>query len=242
MSIIQTLGVRLSPDISVMQNLISYLRNKQLMLVLDNFEHVAEARIVVDEMLAAAPGLKVLITSRVVLHLYGEYEFHVPPLDVPDVGIEIAAEKIAQYGAIQLFVERARAIMPDFALTAANAASIAQICAMVDGLPLALELAAARVKILSPDVLLQRLSGSLLGMLTGGAMNLPGRQRALRNTIDWSYNLLSPVEQEWFPRLGVFVGGWSLEAAEAMMQSVEADQNTLLSPILRCHASAIGRQ
>ena len=227
MSIIQTLNVRLLPDISVMQNLISYLRKKQLLLVLDNFEHLADARTVVDEMLAAAPGLKVLITSRVVLHLYGEYEFHVPPLDVPDVGIEIAAEKIAQYGAIQLFVERARAIMPDFTLTAANAASIAQICDMVDGLPLALELAAARVKLLSPDVLLQRLSGSLLGMLTGGAMNLPGRQRALRNTIDWSYNLLSPVEQEWFPRLGVFVGGWSLEAAEAMMQSVEAVQNTV---------------
>ncbi|MGZ6364660.1 MAG: ATP-binding protein [Ktedonobacteraceae bacterium] len=227
MSIIQTLNVRLLPDVSVMQNLISYLRKKQLLLVLDNFEHLAEARTVVDEMLAAAPGLKVLITSRVVLHLYGEYEFHVPPLDVPDVGIEIAAEKIAQYGAIQLFVERARAIMPDFTLTAANAASIAQICGMVDGLPLALELAAARVKLLSPDVLLQRLSGSLLGILTGGAMNLPGRQRALRNTIDWSYNLLSPVEQEWFPRLGVFVGGWSLEAAEAMIQSLEADQNTV---------------
>ncbi|HYX48449.1 MAG TPA: hypothetical protein VE843_01810, partial [Ktedonobacteraceae bacterium] len=96
----------------------------------------------------------------------------------------------------------------------------------VDGLPLALELAAARVKLLSPDVLLQRLSESLLGMLTGGAMNLPGRQQTLRNTIDWSYNLLSPLEQEWFPRLGVFIGGWSLEAAEAMMQSIEADQNT----------------
>lgn len=117
------------------------------------------------------------------------------------MGIEIAAEKCVQYGAIQLFVERARAIMPDFTLTSANAATIAQICAMVDGLPLALELAAARVKLLSPDVLLQRLSGSLLGILTGGAVNLPSRQRALRNTIDWSYNLLSPVEKEWFPRL-----------------------------------------
>lgn len=227
MSIIQTLNVRLLPDISVMQNLISYLRKKQLLLVLDNFEHLTEARTVVDEMLATVPGLKVLITSRVVLHLYGEYEFHVPPLDIPDVGIEIAAEKCVQYGAIQLFVERARSIMPDFTLTSANAATIAQICAMVDGLPLALELAAARVKLLSPDVLLQRLSGSLLGILTGGAVNLPSRQRALRNTIDWSYNLLSPVEKEWFPRLGVFVGGWSLEAAEAIIQSVEADKNTV---------------
>ncbi len=227
MSIIQTLNVRLSPDISVMQNLISYLRKKQLMLVLDNFEHVGEARIVVDEMLAAAPGLKVLVTSRVVLHLYGEYEFLVPPLDVPDVGIEIETEKLSQYGAIQLFVERAHAIISDFTLTSANASSIAQICARVDGLPLALELAAARVKLLPPDLLLKMLSETLLGMLTGGAMNLPNRQQTLRNTIDWSYKLLSPVEQDWFPRLGVFVGGWSLEAAEAMIQNVAADQNAI---------------
>ena len=227
MSIIQSLNIRLSPDISVMQNLISYLQKKQLLLVLDNFEHLGEARIVVDEMLTAAPGLKVMVTSRKVLHLYGEYEFHVPPLDVPDVGIEIKTEKLAQYGAIQLFVERARAIMYDFTLTSENATTIAQICARVDGLPLALELAAARVKLLSPEKLLKRLSESLLGMLTGGAINLPNRQQTLRNTIDWSYKLLSPVEQEWFPRLGVFVGSWSLEAAEAMIQSVEADQNTL---------------
>ena len=227
MSIIQTLNIRLSPDISGMQNLISYLRKKQLMLVIDNFEHIGEARIVVDEMLAAAPGLKVLVTSRVVLRLYGEYEFHVPPLDVPDMGFEIKTEKLSQYGAIQLFVERAHAIIPDFILTTANAFSIAQICARVDGLPLALELAAARVKLLPPDVLLQMLSETLLGMLTGGAMNLPSRQQTLRNTLDWSYNLLSSVEQNWFSRLGVFVGGWSLEAAEAMIQSVEADQNTI---------------
>jgi predicted ATPase len=227
MSIIQTLNVRLMPEISVMQNLISYLRNKQLMLVLDNFEHLGEARTVVDEMLAEAPGLKVMVTSRVVLHLYGEYEFHVPPLDVPDVGIEVKTERLAQYGAIQLFVERAHAIMFGFTLTSENASSIAQICARVDGLPLALELAAARIKLLPPDVLLKRLSKTLLGVLTEGAINLPNRQQTLRNTIDWSYNLLSPFEQEWFPRLGVFVGGWSLEAAEAMIQSIEADQNTI---------------
>ncbi len=227
LSIIQTLNVRHSPDFSVLQNLISYLRNKQLMLVLDNFEHLGEARTVVDEMLAAAPGLKVMVTSRIVLHLYGEYEFHVPPLDVPDVGIEVETERLAQYGAIQLFVERAHAIMFGFTLTSENASSIAQICARVDGLPLALELAAARIKLLPPDVLLKRLSKTLLGVLTEGAINLPNRQQTLRNTIDWSYNLLSPFEQEWFPRLGVFVGGWSLEAAEAMIQSIEADQNTI---------------
>jgi predicted ATPase len=163
-----------------------------------------------------------------VLHLYGEHEFNVPPLDVPDPGIEIKTVELAQYGAIQLFVERAQAVMPDFTLSPENVSCIAQICARVDGLPLALELAAARIKLLSPELLLKRLSEARLDLLTGGARNLPNRQQTLRNTIEWSYNLLSPIEQIWFPRLGVFNGGWSLEAAEAMMQSVEADQNGAL--------------
>ena len=223
MSIIQALNMKLTTDIPLMQNLTSYLRNKQLLLVLDNFEHVGEAAVVVDEMLAAAPGLKVLVTSRVVLHLYGEHEFSVPPLDVPDARIEIKMEELAQYGAIQLFVERAQAVMSEFTLTPESASCIVQICARVDGLPLALELAAARVKLLPPALLLKRLSETRLDVLTGGARNLPNRQQTLRNTIDWSYNLLSPVEQTWFPRLGVFSGGWSLEAAEAMMQSMAAD-------------------
>jgi predicted ATPase len=228
MSIIEALNIKLTPVVPLMQNLTSYLRNKQLLLVLDNFEHLGEAAAVVDEILAAAPGLKVLVTSRAVLHLYGEYEFSVPPLDVPDPGIEIKTVELAQYGAIQLFVERAQAVMPDFTLTPENVPCIAQICARVDGLPLALELAAARIKLLSPELLLKRLSEARLDLLTGGARNLPNRQQTLRNTIDWSYNLLSPIEQIWFPRLGVFNGGWSLEAAEAMMQSVEADQNGAL--------------
>jgi predicted ATPase len=224
-SIIQALNMKLTPGVPPMQNLISYLRDKYLMLVLDNFEHVGEAGSVVDEMLATAPGLKVLVTSRAVLHLYGEHEFHVPPLDIPDVGIEMKTEALAQYGAIQLFIERAQAVMPDFTLTPENAPCIAQICARVDGLPLALELAAARVKLLPPDLLLKRLTEARLDVLIGGARNLPNRQQTLRNTIDWSYNLLSPIEQAWFPRLGVFIGGWSLEAAEAMTQSISAVQN-----------------
>src|SRR5436305_9369190 len=118
------------------QSLVTYLRNKQLLLVLNNFERVGEAMSVVDEMLAAAPGLKVLVTSRVVLHLYGEHGFSVPPLDVPDPSIALETTELLHYGAIQLFVERAQAVMPDFALTAENAAVIVQICAMVDGLPL----------------------------------------------------------------------------------------------------------
>lgn len=223
MSIIQALNMKLTTGIPLMQNLTAYLRNKQLLLVLDNFEHVGEATVVMDEMLAAAPGLKVLVTSRAVLHLYGEHEFNVPPLDVPDAGIDIKLVELVQYSAIQLFVERAQAVLPAFTLMPENASCIVEICARVDGLPLALELAAARVKLLTPDLLLKRLSETRLDVLTGGARNLPNRQQTLRNTIDWSYNLLSPLEQMWFTHLGVFSGGWSLEAAEEMMQSMEAD-------------------
>jgi predicted ATPase/transcriptional regulator with XRE-family HTH domain len=224
MSIIQALNMKPGPRSSPIQSLTTYLRDKQMLLVLDNFEQVKDAAAAVGELLAAAPGLKVLVTSRKMLHLYGEHKFSVPPLDVPDPNVIPGMEDLLQYGAIQLFVERAQAIAPDFALTAENAASIMQICAKVDGLPLALELAAARVKVLPPALLLERLSAARLPMLTGGARNLPARQQTLRNTINWSYNLLSPGEETTFARLGVFTGGWSLEAAASMMQAVEADQ------------------
>ncbi len=222
MQALSILSIRPASGLPGIQRLTTYLRDKQLLLVLDNFEQVREAAPVVEELLAAAPGLKVLVTSRVVLHLYGESEFSVPPLDVPDPGAALDMTQLACYGSIQLFVERARAVALDFALTADNAAIIAQICARVDGLPLALELAAARVKLLPPALLLQRLSAASLSMLTGGARNLPGRQQTLRNTVTWSYDLLSPSGQAWFARLGVFSGGWSLEAADAMMQAVAA--------------------
>jgi predicted ATPase len=223
-SIIQALNMKSSPSLSPLQSLITYLRNKHVLLVLDNFEQIDEATTTVNELLAAVPGLKVLVTSRSVLHLYGEHEFSVPPLDLPGPGIVLEATKLLHYSSIQLFVERAQAVQPDFAFTDENAAVIAQICARVDGLPLSLELAAARVKVLPPALLLERLSHARLPMLTTGARNLPSRQQTLRNTITWSYDLLSPVEQAWFRRLGVFTGGWSLEAAEAMMQAITVDQ------------------
>src|SRR6266700_2109177 len=223
MSIMQALNIQSTPGLSPLQSLLTYLKNRQLLLVLDNFEQVGEATPVVDDMLAAVPGLKVLVTSRAVLRLSGEHTFSVPPLDVPDPYNAPEKRELSHYGAVQLFLERAQAIEPDFALTAENAAVIAQICARVDGLPLALELAAARVKVLPPALLLERLSKARLPVLTRGAINLPSRQKTLRNTITWSYDLLSRAEQAWFRRLGVFSRSWSLDAAEAMMQGGAED-------------------
>jgi predicted ATPase len=230
MSIIQTLHIQSTPGLSPLQSLIAYLRPKQMLLVLDNFEQVAEAGSAIDEMLAAAPALKILITSRVVLHLYGEREFSVPPLDLPHPDSVLEPAELEQYGAIQLFVERAQATIPDFVLTSENASTIARICARVDGLPLALELAAARIKVLTPEQLLERLSRARLSILTGGARNLPDRQQTLRDTINWSYTLLSPTEQIWFRRLAIFTGSWSLEAAEAMIQSFSTDEKPWSGP------------
>ncbi len=227
MSIIQALNMKPTSGLSLVQSLCTYLRNKNILLVLDNFEQVGAATNVVDEMLAAAPGLKVLATSRSVLHLYGESVLAIPPLDMPAADIDLDATELLHYEAIQLFVERTQAAMPSFAFTQENKDIIVQICAKVDGLPLALELAAARVRVLSPALLLRRLSNARLAILTGGAKNLPGRQQTLRNTIAWSYDLLSPDEQVWFPRLGIFSGSWSLEAAEAMMQQGAAGQASL---------------
>lgn len=218
MSIIQALDIKLTPGASALQSLCRYLRNKHLLLVLDNFEQVGAAANVVDELLSNASDLKVLVTSRSTLHIYGEHVLGIPPLDVPSPNVTLKTTELVCYEAIQLFVERTQAVTHDFVVTDENKAIIVQICAKVDGLPLALELAAARVRVLSPGLLLEKLSNAPLSILTGGAKNLPGRQQTLRNTIVWSYDLLSSNEQRWFPRLGIFSGGWSLEAAEAMMQ------------------------
>src|SRR3989440_4928130 len=223
MSIMEALNLQSTPGFPPLQSLITYLKRRQLLLVLDNFEQVGEATSVVAELLAAVPGLKVLATSRAVLRLSGEHKLSVPPLDVPNPFNVQEMEEISHSAAVQLFVERAQAMEPDFALTPENAVVIAQICARVDGLPLALELAAARIKVLPPRLLLERLIQARLPVLTRGARNLPNRQQTLRDTITWSYDLLSPAEQSWFRRMGIFAGGWSLEAAEAMMQGEIAD-------------------
>ncbi len=195
--------------------LLAYLRTKDMLLVLDNFEHLLAAAPLVSELLAACPDLAVLATSRAPLHVHGERQFPVPPLQLPDLAQLPDVARLTQYAAVALFVARAQAVQPAFYMTAVTGPTVATICARLNGLPLAIELAAARVKLFPPQALLARL-GSRLKLLTGGARDLPERQQTIRSSIDWSYQLLDEDEQRLFARLGVFVGGWTLEAAEAV--------------------------
>jgi predicted ATPase/class 3 adenylate cyclase len=189
------------------------LKSKQLLLVLDNFEQVAAAALMIAELLATCPSLKIVVTSRVALHVRAEREFAVPPLALPDLKRLPDLATLAQYEAVALFIERAQAVKADFQLTHATAPAIAQICARLDGLPLAIELAAARAKYSTPPLLLARLEQGL-SVLSGGARDLPARQQTLRAAMAWSYELLSPQEQQLFRRLAVFVDGWDWQAAE----------------------------
>jgi predicted ATPase len=197
------------------EDLVSYLSARRLVLAVDNFEQVIGAATLLAELLAAAAGLVLLVTSRTVLRLRGEHEFPVPPLPVPDISAAPDPAGLLRYASVGLFVERAHAADPDFKLTAENAAAVAEICRRLDGLPLAIELAAARVRLLPPNAL-QSLLGQRFSLLTGGARDSPERQRTLRNTLDWSFGLLSAREQTLYARLGVFAGPFSLPAAEAV--------------------------
>ena len=214
-TIAQVLEIRERGSRSMLEHLRYALRSKQLVLLLDNFEQVVAAAPVVAELLAAAPGLKVLVTSRIRLHLRGEREYAVAPLTVPDLNQELSIDQIARFSAVELFVARARDVHHTFALTEVNAPTVAEICTRLDGLPLAIELAAARSKVFPPQALLARL-GSQLAFLTGGPRDAPARQQTIRNTLDWSYQLLDEGEQRLLQRLGVFVGGCTLEAAAAV--------------------------
>jgi predicted ATPase/DNA-binding CsgD family transcriptional regulator len=207
------LGVREQASQPLLESLKDSLREKQLLLVLDNFEQILSAAPVVVALLLVAPAVKVVVTSRAPLHLSGEHEVVVPPLPLPDLRDLPPLDRLAQAEAIRLFVERAQAVKSDFALSKENAAAIVAICHQVDGLPLAIELAAGRVKLLPPQALLPRLKDRL-GLLVGGARDLPARQQTLRATITWSYDLLDQHEQALFRRLAVFVGGCTLQAAE----------------------------
>jgi predicted ATPase/class 3 adenylate cyclase len=224
-TIAQTLGVREAPNRALLESLKDYLRDRHLLLVLDNFEQVLGAAPLVAELLAACPRLKVLVTSRAALHVYGEHDVTVPPLTLPPRELRDAGRgmkdgsglvsRLSQYEAVRLFIERAQAARSDFAVTNENAPAVAEICHRVDGLPLAIELAAARVRSLPPQAMLARLEHRL-PLLTGGPRDRPARHQTLRAAIAWSHDLLSADEQALFRRLAVFVGGCSLEAAEAV--------------------------
>jgi predicted ATPase/class 3 adenylate cyclase/Tfp pilus assembly protein PilF len=215
------LGVGEAVDRSLEEGIEEHLREKKLLLVLDNFEQVLEGAQLVARLLAACPGLEVLATSRIPLGIYGEREYPVPPLSLPDPEQLPPLERLTQYEAVRLFIERARAIKPDFSVTNENAPAVAEICARLDGLPLAIELAAARVKVLTPQMILDRLSDRLK-LLTSGARDLPERQRTLRATMEWSHALLDEGEKTLFARLSVFAGGRTFEAIEALCD-VEGD-------------------
>jgi predicted ATPase/transcriptional regulator with XRE-family HTH domain len=214
-NIVQTLGLREVGGQALNETLREYLRNKRLLLLLDNFEQVVGAAPEVAALLESSARLRVLVTSRVVLHLRGEKEITVPPLALPEIGHPPERERVSQCPSAALFILRAQDANPSFQLTDSTAPAVAAICAQVDGLPLAIELAAARIKVLPPPALLKRLERRL-PMLAGGARDLPARQQTMRDTITWSYDLLSEAEQWLFRRLAVFVGGCTLEAAEAV--------------------------
>lgn len=214
-TIAATLGVKEAGGTPIIDTLKEHLKNRHMLLVLDNFEQVVSASPDVSKLIAAGGGMKILVTSRIPLHIRGEYEYAVPPLSLPDPKHLPPVERLTQYEAVRLFIERATAVKADFEITNSNAPAVAEICVRLDGLPLAIELAAARVKMLPPHVLLTRLS-QRLKMLTGGARDLSARQQTLRGAIDWSYDLLDEGEKQLFSRMAVFQGGRTLEALEAV--------------------------
>jgi predicted ATPase len=219
-TIAEQLGVRERAEQSLRDALVTHFVDKHTLLVLDNFEHVLPAAPLVADLLAACPSLWVLATSRAALHLSGEYIYPVSPLALPAADRVPPLAELGQVEAVRLFVDRVQAVKPDFALTESNAPAVVAIVRRLEGLPLALELAAARVRLLPAAALLARLD-QRLPLLTGGPQDRPDRQRTLRNTIAWSYDLLREDEQALFRRLAVFAGGWTLEAAEAVAAADE---------------------
>jgi predicted ATPase/class 3 adenylate cyclase len=211
----RSLGLSERPERPMIDLLKDHLEPREILLVLDNFEHLLAAAAVVDELLAAASRLKVLATSRSRLKLYGEQEFAVPPLSLPDPRAAGELDGMSQYEAVALFIQRARSVKPEFRLTNENARAVAEICVRLDGLPLAIELAASRIRLLEPGEILARFE-ERLPLLIDGAHNVPERQRTLRGAIEWSYGLLDGPQKLLFCRLAIFSGGCTLEAADAV--------------------------
>jgi predicted ATPase len=213
-AIIQSLEIKETGE-SVLETLRSYLKDRRILLIVDNFEQLLSAGTTLAEISRSSQNLKILVTSRAVLRLSCSIEYLVPPLELPSRISGITADEASRSEAVSLFVKRAKDIEPSFELTADNASGVAQICSRLDGIPLAIELAAARVAIISPAAILERMANRL-DLLTGGANDLPARQQTVRNTLEWSYELLSQRERTLFRRLAVFSGGFTMSAAEAV--------------------------
>jgi predicted ATPase/class 3 adenylate cyclase len=223
-TIAEILDIREESGQPVLEHVKQALQHKHMLLLLDNVEQVVSAGVQLVDVLAACPHLKILVTSREALHVQAEQEFPLPPLALPDPGHLPGLAALSHYGAVTLFLQRARAVKPDFQITNATARTIAEICVRLDGLPLAIELAAARMKLFPPQALLARLD-QRLAVLTGTSRDIPTRQQTLRNTMAWSYHLLDATEQRLFRRLSVFVGGGTLEAVEAVCANAsESDE------------------
>lgn len=224
-TIMRALGLKDLGNQPPLAQLKAFLSHKQMLLVLDNFEHLLAAAPVLADLLEAAPYLKLLVTSQALLQLYGEHEFVTPPLVLPNLQALPAPEALTSYAAVELFVQRARAVQLDFMLSTENAGAVAELCVRLDGLPLAIELAAARSKTLAPAALLARLlpstakPGAQLNWLRSGVRNLPPRQQTLRDAIAWSYDLLNPPEQRVLRVLGIFAGGCTLAALQAVVSA-----------------------
>lgn len=230
-AIARTLGLKDGGEEPPRERLKAYLRQKRLLLLLDNFEHVADAAPVVSELLASCSRLKVLAISRSVLRLSGEHEFEVPPMELPEVDHTPDVAALARCESVALFAARAEAVRPGFRLTAENARAVAEICTRLDGLPLAIELAAARVKLLPPRALLARLEPSL-PLLKGEWLDLPARQKTLRNTLQWSHDLLDEAERRLFCRLSVFSGGATPEAVERIAADPASETLDVMEALL----------
>src|SRR5437016_13483602 len=229
-TIFKTFGLREGEERTLLEQVLDYLRDKHLLLLLDNFEQIIAATPVLADLLSSCQRLKILVTSRAALHLPGEFEFPVSPLRTPYLTQALESESLSSNPAVELFQVRAQAVQPSFQLTPTNMRTIGEICVRLDGLPLAIELAAARIKMLSPAALLGLLSHRLQ-ILTRGARDLPARQQTLRNTLQWSYDLLNLREQRLFRRRSVFVGGLTLEAVDVVCYDTQQEASFTLDEI-----------
>jgi len=229
-TVAQALGIKESGARPLPDLLKAYLQHKHLLLFLDNFEQILPAAPYLTDLLTSCPHLTIFVTSRATLHVQGEHEYPVPPLAFPDLTQLPELEALSHYAAVALFLQRAKAVKPMFQIISTNARAIAEICIRLDGLPLAIELAAARIKLFPPQALLKRLEHRLQ-VLTGGAQDVPIRQQTLRNTIEWSYHLLHTEEQQLFRCLSVFVGGCTLEAIEALCTALDGGAEEVLDGV-----------